>query len=117
MSMANQIVARNAMPTEMVRYNPTAVGPLAETGELDLRGMFRTVYRHKLMLTATIVVGLAATQLWIANVTPHYSADALVVVDNRPSHIVVVDANMPSLSSSSLSDLTVLRNLQPKTSI
>jgi succinoglycan biosynthesis transport protein ExoP len=99
MSMANQIVARNAMPTEMVRYNPTAVGPLAETGELDLRGMFRTVYRHKLMLTATIVVGLAATQLWIANVTPYYSADALVVVDNRPSHIVVVDANMPSLSS------------------
>jgi polysaccharide biosynthesis transport protein len=117
MSMANQIVARNAMPTEMVRYNPTAVGPLAETGELDLRGMFRTVYRHKLMLTATIVVGLAATQLWIANVTPHYSADALVVVDNRPSHIVVVDANMPSLSSSSLSDLTGLRNLQTKTSI
>jgi capsular exopolysaccharide synthesis family protein len=97
--MGNQIVARKAPPTDMVRYNAAAVGPLAETGELDLRGLFRTMYRRKLMLTTTIVVGLAATSFWITHVTPYYSADALVVVDSRPSHIVVVDANMPSLSS------------------
>lgn len=67
-------------------------GSLAEGGEIDLRTMVRVLRRRKLMLVLVVAVGLAGTQAWIMRTTPLYSADALLMIESRPSSIVTTDS-------------------------
>ena len=69
---------------------PPSVPTMADSGEIDLRSLFRTIYRRKWMLIGTMVAGMGATMLWLAQATPYYDAEALIVVESRPSSIVRV---------------------------
>jgi capsular exopolysaccharide synthesis family protein len=72
---------------------------MADTGEIDLRGFLRAVYRRKWMLIGIMVVTMGATLLWLSQATRYYDADALIVVETRPSSIVKVDEKVPDAIS------------------
>ena len=80
-------VWQNALPT------------MADSGEVDLLGIVRTVYRRKVLLLLTMVVTMAATLYWLSQVTPQYSADVLIVIEPRPSSIVKVDQAVQDVSA------------------
>ncbi|HET9200228.1 MAG TPA: Wzz/FepE/Etk N-terminal domain-containing protein, partial [Dehalococcoidia bacterium] len=67
------------------------VPTMADTGEVDLRGFIRTVYRRKWLLLLTMGATMSATMYWMSQATPMYSADVLIVIESRPSSIVKVD--------------------------
>ena len=70
---------------------PPSVPTMADSGEIDLRSFLRTIYRHKWMLIAIMAASMGATMLWLLHATPYYEAEALIVVETRPSSIVRVD--------------------------
>jgi capsular exopolysaccharide synthesis family protein len=74
---------------------------MADTGEIDLRGFFRTIYRRKWMLISTMAAGMGATMVWLSYATPHYDAEVLIVVEARPSSIVRVDERVNELIGAS----------------
>ena len=78
-----------------------AVPTMADTGEIDLRGFLRTIYRRKWMLISTMGVSMGATMFWLAQATPYYDSDVLIVVETRPSSIVRVDEKVQDVISDS----------------
>lgn len=72
---------------------------MADAGEIDLRGLFRTIYRGKWILLLTMAVSMGATTYWLLHATPLYSADVLIVVDSRPSNIVRVEEAVQDVSN------------------
>jgi capsular exopolysaccharide synthesis family protein len=72
---------------------------MADTGEIDLRRFFRTLYRGKWILISTMVVTIGATLYWIYHTTPLYTADVLIVVETRPSSIVKVEEAVQDVSN------------------
>ena len=78
-----------------------AVPTMADTGEIDLRGFLRTIYRRKWMLISTMAVTMGATMLWLSQATPYYDFDVLIVVETRPSSIVRVDEKVQDVISDS----------------
>ncbi len=77
------------------------VPTMADTGEIDLRGFLRTLYRRKWMLLATMGACMGATTLWLSLATPYYDADVLIVVETRPTSIVRVDEKVQDVISDS----------------
>jgi polysaccharide biosynthesis transport protein len=75
-----------------------ALPTMADTGEIDLRRFFRTLWRGKWTLLATMVATLGATIYGLFQVTPLYTADVLIVLESRPSSIVKVGEPVPDLS-------------------
>ncbi len=75
------------------------VPTMADTGEIDLHGFLRTIYRRKWLLLATMAASMGATMLWLAHATHHYYADVLIVVETRPSSIVRVDEKVQDVIS------------------
>jgi capsular exopolysaccharide synthesis family protein len=67
------------------------VPTMADTGEVDLRGFIRTIYRRKWLLLLTMGATMSATMYWMSQASPLYSADVLIVIETRPSSIVKVD--------------------------
>src|SRR5690349_193407 len=90
----------NRLPTAL-RHDGRSLGPLAEPGEIDLRGFVRTLLRRKIMLILIVAGGIAGAELWIMRTAPRYSADALIMIESQPSRIVVVDG-MPQQSGSEM---------------
>jgi polysaccharide biosynthesis transport protein len=78
-----------------------AVPTMADTGEIDLRGFFRTIYRRKWMLILTMAATMGATMFWLSEATPYYDADVLIVIETRPSSIVRVDEKVQDVISDS----------------
>jgi succinoglycan biosynthesis transport protein ExoP len=76
-----------------------SVPTMADTGEIDLRGFFRTVYRRKWLLLSTLVITMGATGFWLSRATHYYDADVLIVVETRPSSIVRVDEKVQDVIS------------------
>jgi capsular exopolysaccharide synthesis family protein len=72
---------------------------LADPGEVDLRGFFRTVYRGKWILILTMAAAMGATLYWTLNAVPLYSAEVLIVIEARPSSIVRVDEAVQDIST------------------
>ena len=64
---------------------------MSDTGEVDLRRFFQTVWRGKWVLLLTIAATMGATMYWMREATPLYTADALIAIETRPSSIVRVD--------------------------
>ncbi|MDX6750238.1 polysaccharide biosynthesis tyrosine autokinase [Geminicoccaceae bacterium 1502E] len=75
------------VPREVGRILPT----MADSGEIDFRSVLRTIARRKWTMALIMATIMSGTALWIARATPYYSADALIVVETRPSSIVRVD--------------------------
>ena len=80
---------------------PPALPTMADTGEIDLRRFFRTLWRGKWILLATMVVTMGAAAYWLRQVTPLYTADVLIVIEPRSSSIVRVEEAVQDVSSDS----------------
>ena len=78
---------------------PPALPTMADTGEIDLRRFFRTLWRGRWILLATMVVTMGAATYWVRQVTPLYTADVLIVIEPRPSSIVKVEEAVQDVSS------------------
>jgi polysaccharide biosynthesis transport protein len=76
-----------------------ALPTMADTGEIDLRRFFRTLWRGKWLLLATMAATMGATIYWLLQVTPLYTADVLIVIEPRPSSIVKVEEAVQDVSS------------------
>lgn len=86
------IVHGDLQPADLAPRDVGHILPtMADNGEIDFRGFLRTVGRRKWTLVLIIAASVGATMLWITQATPYYSADALIVVETRPSSIVRVD--------------------------
>jgi capsular exopolysaccharide synthesis family protein len=68
-----------------------SVPTMADTGEVDLRGLIRTIYRRKWLLLLTMGTTMSAAMYWTLQASPLYTADVLIVIETRPSSIVKVD--------------------------
>jgi capsular exopolysaccharide synthesis family protein len=72
---------------------------MADSGDVDLRGFFRTVYRGKWILILTMAAAMGATLYWTLNAVPLYSAEVLIVIEARPSSIVRVEEAVQDVST------------------
>ena len=100
--MAGDVTLRGGWQVKEVRQSDLgyyALPTMADNGEIDLRRFFRTVYRGKWILVATMAATLGATTWWMLQTTPLYSADVLIVLENRPSSIVRVDETVQDVMS------------------
>ncbi len=100
--MSRNIPVRSAWEVGDARFRevgPAAIPTMADTGEIDLRGFLRTIYRRKWMLISTMAVSMGATMLWLSQATPYYDSDVLIVVETRPSSIVRVDEKVQDIIS------------------
>jgi uncharacterized protein involved in exopolysaccharide biosynthesis len=88
---------------------------MADTGEIDLRRFFRTLWRGKWILLATMVTAMGATTYWLLHVTPLYTADALIVIESHPSSIVKVDEVVQDVSSDDAKVNTEVAILESRT--
>ncbi len=86
-NVRSQAVGLQALPT------------MADTGEVDLRGFLRTIYRGKWILILTMAASMGATLYWMLHAVPLYSADVLIVIEARPSSIVKVDQAVQDISA------------------
>ena len=82
--MAGDVTVRGGWHVKDVRsreVGPPALPTMADTGEIDLRRFFRTLWRGKWILLATMVATMGATTYWLRQVTPLYTADVLIVIE------------------------------------
>src|SRR4051794_26955087 len=91
--MARSITVREDWqpPNPALREIARAFPTLVDTGEVDFRGVLRAIGRRKWSLALIMVAGMSAVMTWMSQVTPRYNADALIVIENRPSAIVQID--------------------------
>jgi polysaccharide biosynthesis transport protein len=78
---------------------PPTLPTMADTGEIDLRRFFSTLWRGKWILLMTMVAAMGATIYWLFHVTPLYTADVLIVIKPRPSSIVKAEEAVQDVSS------------------
>jgi succinoglycan biosynthesis transport protein ExoP len=90
--MARNLAVRNEwQPADLPgRDIAQTVPTMAGAGDVDFRGMLRSVYRRKWTLLLIMLASMGASIVWARHATPHYSADVLIVVEPRPSSIVPV---------------------------
>ena len=100
--MNTSVPVRSAWEVGDTRFREVGhpgVPTMAETGEIDLRGFLRTLYRRKWLLLATMGASMGATMLWLVLATPYYDADVLIVVETRSTSIVRVDEKVQDVIS------------------
>jgi capsular exopolysaccharide synthesis family protein len=76
-----------------------ALPTMGDTGEVDLRRFFQTVWRGKWVLLLTMAATMGATLYWVREATPLYTADVLIAIETRPSSIVRVDQAVQDVNS------------------
>lgn len=72
---------------------------MTDSGEIDLRGFVRILYRRKGLLLLSMAVTMVATVIWISLVTPRYTSDALIVIEPRPLSMVKVDETVQDFTA------------------
>lgn len=73
------------------------IGQLGAVPEVDLRELFRKVWRRKGTLVGVTLIGTIIAMLVVNQMTPRYSASATVMVDPRESRVVDVEAVISGL--------------------
>ena len=61
------------------------------TPGFDLRNGLRLLWRHKLLLTMTILAGVVIAQLIIWHIVPRYEAEAQIILDVRSNTVLKTD--------------------------
>jgi capsular exopolysaccharide synthesis family protein len=100
--MAGDVAVRGGWHVKDVRgreLGHPALATMADTGEVDLRRFFRTIWRGKWILLLTMATTMAATLYWVREATPLYTADVLIVIETRPSSIVRVDQEVQDVDA------------------
>jgi succinoglycan biosynthesis transport protein ExoP len=83
----------NALPQEiMTRWRK----PIDE--ELDIQEALRTLWRHKVLLFGSIVTLTVLSIVAVSLMTPLYTAEALVVVENRNTELTDINTVISGLS-------------------
>ena len=75
----------------------TESGQGAPAEELNLREVWRTLMRRKLVLLAPMVLIPIAAFFWVGQQTPMYTAEALLHVQNREAQVVEIDGVVEEL--------------------
>jgi capsular exopolysaccharide synthesis family protein len=115
--MAGEMTVRGGWHVKDARgreVGQLALPTMADTGEVDLRRFFRTIYRGKWILILTMAVTMGATVYWILQTTPLYSADVLIVIEPRASSIVKVEEAVQDVSSDAAKVNTEVAVLQSR---
>ena len=101
--MAGNVMVRGAgwhvKDVRRREVHPPALPTMADSGEIDLRRFFRTLWRGKWILLVTMATTMGATTYWLLQATPLYTADVLIVIESRPSSIVKVEEAVQDVSS------------------
>jgi len=100
--MAGNVTVRGGWQVKDVRRREVghlALPTMADTGEVDLRRFFRTLYRGKWILIGTMAMTMGATTYWMLHATPLYTADVLIVIETRPASIVRFEEPVPDINS------------------
>ncbi|AWK88490.1 GumC family protein [Azospirillum thermophilum] len=96
---SNLILRDDAVPAQPRVGQTRKGGATAEPGDIDVRSFLRAILRHKLMFLGVVVVGIALCLWWINTATRRYTADAVIMIESRPSSIVVVDEGRQELAT------------------
>ena len=95
---SNLILRDDAVPAQP-RMGQTRRGSPADPGDIDVRSFLRAIFRHKLLFLTTVALGIASCLWWINTATRRYTADAVIMIESRPSSIVVVDEGRRELAT------------------
>lgn len=76
-----------------------ALGSGELSGEIDLRSLFRTLWRRKFLLFGTVFLITGATILIVLQLTPRYTATVLVMIETRGVQVVDLEQVLPALSA------------------
>lgn len=92
-----------------VRSYSEIAGPISDAGlhTIDLRDIARMLRRHLRLIAATVAISVAAALVFVAIVTPRYTATATVLVDPRRSNVVDSSNTTPVLSNFGTDDATI----------
>lgn len=85
----------------------------AQADEIDLRALFRKIWRRKTVLLSVTVLGTVVAALILLQLTPQYTAVSTVMVDPRESKVVNVEAvlsGLPADMETIESEIEVLRS-------
>ena len=65
--------------------------------EVDLRDLFRKIWRRKKVLIGTILVVMVATLVIVSQLTPRYTSVAQVMIDPRQNNVVDIESVISGL--------------------
>jgi capsular exopolysaccharide synthesis family protein len=78
----------------------------SDSDDLDIRKLFRTVWRHKFLIAFVTSILVTLGYLYIGSLTPLYTAEAVIVLDIRRADILDID---PIVADRAATD-TVIRS-------
>ncbi len=82
-------------------------------GEVDLRVLIRMIWRRKGVIFGTVVLLTTLAALVVFQLTPRYSANAVVMIEPRQSQVVDLEAvieGLPAGSETITSEVEVIRS-------
>ncbi len=82
-------------------------------GEIDLRELLRKVWRRKGVIFGTVVLLTTLAVLVVSQLTPRYSAEAVVMIEPRQSKVVDLEAvieGLPAESETITTEIEVIRS-------
>ncbi len=66
--------------------------PEPDEGDFEIRHLFRTLWRRKLVVFATMLIITLFTGLWVFQVTPLYRSEAGMVVETKRQNLVAIES-------------------------
>lgn len=87
--------------------------PVQIPGEIDLREIIRKLWRRKGMIIGTTLVLTVIAALAIFQITPRYTADSIVMISERESQVVDVEAviaGLPGDAATIESEIQVIKS-------
>ena len=82
---------------------------------VDLLGLFRVLWRRKLLVGTLVVLGTVGAYLYGKNLTPEYTAKSAVLIEPPKSQIIDVQAMMSGLTPDGATMATQIKLIQART--
>jgi capsular exopolysaccharide synthesis family protein len=82
---------------------------------VDLLGLFRVLWRRKLLIAAVVALGTVGAYLYGKNLTPTYTAKAAVLIDPQQTQIIELKAMLSGLSTDGAGLSTQIKLIQSRT--
>lgn len=82
---------------------------------VDLLGLFRVLWRRKLLVGSLVVLGTVGAYLYGKNLTPEYTAKSAVLIEPPKSQIIDVQAMMSGLTPDGATMATQIKLIQART--
>lgn len=82
---------------------------------VDLLGLFRVLWRRKLLIAAVVALGTVGAYLYGKNLTPTYTAKAAVLIDPQQTQIIELKAMLSGLTADGAGLSTQIKLIQSRT--